>query len=66
MELAETRHLGVKLPHVCRRRIFIVFAEVAHDRAVNLRRAIEGRWGIAPGMKRIAAVVHHAGFEIGI
>ena len=41
-------------------------AAASSFRGGRLRRAIEGRWAIAPGMKRIAAVVHHAGFEIGI
>src|SRR5213594_3815905 len=55
---AETRHLGIEPPHICRRWIFIVFAEVAHYRAVNILRALERRRTIAPRRERIATVVH--------
>src|SRR6266850_3603271 len=58
MGLAETSQLSIEFLHVRRRGIFIILAEVAHDRTVNILRALERRRAITPSMEWIAAVVH--------
>src|SRR4029453_3882577 len=66
MRLAETSQLRVEFLHVRRERIFFVFPKVAHNRTVNILRALEWRWAIAPGVEWIATVVHDTGFDIRI
>src|SRR5580765_1363786 len=66
MRLAETSQLSIEFLHVRRRRILIVFAEVTHNRTVNILRPLEWRWAIAPGVEWIATVVHDTGLDIRI
>lgn len=66
MRLAETSQLRIELVHVRRRWIFIVCAEVTHDRAGDIFGSFERRRPVAPGRKWIAAVIHDTGLDGGI
>src|SRR5581483_300732 len=66
VRLPQPRQLGVEFLHVRGRRIFIVRAEVTQDRTVNVLGALERRGPLAPRGKWIAAVVHHARFDLRI
>jgi hypothetical protein len=58
------RQLGVELCHVIQRWVLIGFAEMALDRATDLRRALERGGALAPPAKATAAIPGDRGFKI--